>query len=164
VNIRCYDQLKVNAVLNWIRGRTHLGTSRAPVPVIFGMNFQAVSVGQKLIEHGVKGGYVDAAGTPTPSMLAEIEFVGAAVNQMLEELRAHDLLESTVIIITAKHGQSPVDTHRFFPIPGHNTQNGVAPSDLLAAFLPASETGGIGPTEDDISLLWLTHVNDTLTA
>src|SRR5262249_45360113 len=62
-NIQCYDQLKVNAVLNWIRGRTHLGTAGAPVPQIFGMNFQAVSVGQKLIEHGVKGGYTDAAGT-----------------------------------------------------------------------------------------------------
>ena len=25
-NIKCYDQLKVNAVLNWIQGRTHTGT------------------------------------------------------------------------------------------------------------------------------------------
>ena len=24
--IKCYDQLKVNAVLNWIHGKTHLGT------------------------------------------------------------------------------------------------------------------------------------------
>ena len=28
-NIRCYDQLKVNAVLHWIDGKTHL--VRAPV-------------------------------------------------------------------------------------------------------------------------------------
>ena len=28
----------------------------------------------------------------------------------------------------------------------------------------ASETDGIGPTEDDISLLWLTHASDTQTA
>ena len=60
--IQCYDQLKVNAIVNEINGKTHLGTSRAPVPAIFGMNFQAVSVGQKLIENGVKGGYTDAAG------------------------------------------------------------------------------------------------------
>jgi hypothetical protein len=163
-NIKCYDQLKVNAVLNWIRGRTHLGDATATVPVIFGMNFQAVSVGQKLIEQGVKGGYTDAAGTPTPSMLAEIQFVDAAIGQMVGLLRARGLLESTVIIITAKHGQSPVDTHRFFPIPGHNGTNGKPPSDLAAAFLPDSEIGGIGPTEDDISLLWLTHPGDTLAA
>src|SRR4029077_19177869 len=39
-NIRCYDQLKVNAILNEIDGKTHLGQSKAPVPNIFGMNFQ----------------------------------------------------------------------------------------------------------------------------
>jgi len=160
-NITCYDQLKVNAVLNWIRGRTHLGQSRAPVPQIFGMNFQAVSVGQKLIENGVKGGYADAAGTPTAAMAGEIAFVDAAIGQLVAELRAHDLLESTAIVVTAKHGQSPVDTNRFFPIPGHGGTNGTPPSSLVASFLPASETGWIGPTEDDISLLWLTRGSDT---
>src|SRR5262249_49272120 len=163
-NIKCYDQLKVNAVLNWIRGRTHLDSASAPVPTIFGMNFQAVSVGQKLIESNVKGGYTDAAGTPTAPMAAEIEFVDAAIGQMVSALRAHDLLESTAIIITAKHGQSPVDTHRFLPIPGHSGTNGTPPSSVVASFLPDSETGGIGPTEDDISLLWLTHGSDTAAA
>ena len=38
------------------------------------------------------------------------------------------------------------------------------PSAVVAPFLPASEIGGIGPTEDDISLLWLTHSTDTLAA
>jgi hypothetical protein len=163
-NIQCYDQLKVNAVLNWIAGRTHLGSSRAPVPSIFGMNFQAVSVGQKLIENGVQGGYSDAAGTPTPPMRGEIEFVDAAIGQMVEALNARGLAKSTAIIITAKHGQSPIDSHRFVPIPGHAHTNGTPPSDLLANYLPASETGGIGPTEDDISLLWLTHSSDTQSA
>jgi arylsulfatase A-like enzyme len=32
---------------------------------------------------------------------------------------------------------------------------------LLSGFLPASETGGIGPTEDDVSLLWLTNSSET---
>jgi hypothetical protein len=36
-NIKCYDQLKVNAVLHWIDGKTHLGTGKAVVPKIFGM-------------------------------------------------------------------------------------------------------------------------------
>ena len=164
LNIRCYDQLKVNAVLSWIKGRTHLGDSSAPVPNIFGMNFQSVSVWQKLIEGGVKGGYTDAAGTPTPAMRNEIEFVDGAIGQMVEELRDRDLLESTTIIITAKHGQSPVDTHRFFPIPGHSGTNGMPPSEILAALMPIAETTGLGPTEDDISQLWLTHSSDTLTA
>ena len=135
-NIRCYDQLKVNAVLHWIDGKTHLGDQAAPVPNIFGMNFQAVSVGQKLLENknGVitKGGYTDAAGTPTPAMLAQIEFVDAAIGQMVTKLKNQGLYDSTAIIITAKHGQSPVDPNLFFPIPGHAPlNNGTPPSDLL---------------------------------
>jgi hypothetical protein len=155
-NIKCYDQLKVNAVLNWINGRTHLGDARQAVPQIFGMNFQAVSVGQKLIENGVLGGYTNATGMPTEAMLGEIRFVDAAIGQFVSALRRNHLYESTTLIVTAKHGQSPVDTHRFFPIPGKNGLNGTPPSGVLgAAFLPDSELNQIGPTEDDISLLWL---------
>jgi len=155
-NIKCYDQLKVNAVLNWIGGRTHLGDARQAVPQIFGMNFQAVSVGQKLIENGVLGGYTNAAGMPTAAMLGEIRFVDAAIGQFVSALRRNHLYESTTLIVTAKHGQSPVDPHRFFPIPGKNGLNGTPPSGVLgAAFLPDSELNQIGPTEDDISLLWL---------
>src|SRR5262249_53179023 len=65
LNIKCYDTLKVKAILNEIDGTTHDGVQPAPVPTLFGMNFQAVSVGQKLIEGDIKGGYTDAAGTPT---------------------------------------------------------------------------------------------------
>src|SRR5215831_13411621 len=39
--------------------------------------------------------------------------------------------------------------------------NGTPPSSLIASFLPAAETSGLGPTEDDISLLWLTHSDQT---
>jgi len=167
-NIKCYDTLKVGAVLNWINGRTHLGDHNAPVPNIFGMNFQAVSVGQKLIEtiNGVKvfGGYTDAAGTPTPAMLDEIKFVDASIGQMVSMLKAQGLLNSTLIIITAKHGQSPIDTHRF-----QEEGKGITttPADVIAGLLPAPPSpenpntpdknglGAIGPTQDDVSLLWL---------
>ena len=163
--VKCNDQLKVNAILNQIDGKTHLGTKNAPVPVIFGMNFQAVSVGQKLITGGVFGGYTDAAGTPTPAMLGEIKFVDAAIEQMVDELQKRGLFFQTTIIITAKHGQSPIDTHRFFPIPGPNNNNGNPPSGVLGpAYLPDSEINQIGPTEDDISLLWLKPNTDTVAA
>jgi hypothetical protein len=165
-DIKCYDQLKVNAVLQWIDGNTHLGHGHLGVPAIFGMNFQAVSVAQKLIEGGVKGGYLDAAGNPTENLKKEIVFVDAALGQMVDELMAQGLYDSTAIIVTAKHGQSPVDPHLFFPIPGHAPlNNGQPPSALLGpAFLPDSEINQIGPTEDDISLLWLTDASQTKAA
>ena len=168
LNIQCYDQLKANAVVNWINGKTHLGDKKAPVPTILGMNFQSVSVGQKLIEGGVKGGYTDAEGNPTPHLQNEIVFVDAAIGQMVTALKQQHLLDSTLIIITAKHGQSPVDTNRFFPIPGHSGLNGSSPATLLASYLPFSESPlnptGIGPTEDDISQIWLNNSSDTLAA
>ena len=114
-NIQCYDTLKVNAILNEIAGRNHLGTKQTQVPTIFGMNFQAVSVGQKLIEksNGVTGGYLDAAGTPTAALLGEIKFVDASIGAWVKELKSKGLYDTTLIVITAKHGQSPIDPNRY---------------------------------------------------
>jgi hypothetical protein len=172
--IQCYDQLKANAIVNEINGKNHLGTRRAPVPTIFGMNFQAVSVGQKLISpksatrtDANSGSYEDAQGTPRPKMLGEIEFVDAAIGQMVEALKDNHLLDSTVIIITAKHGQSPIDPDRFFPIPGSTGNNGTPPSGIIGSFLPAvysDPNNALGIAEDDISQLWLTDSNRTADA
>ena len=163
-NIRCYDQLKVNAVLNEINGRTHNGMHKAPRPAILGMNFQAVSVGEKLIEKklNLTGGYQDSIGTPTPSLLSEIEFVDASIGAMVAALQANGIYESTLIIITAKHGQSPVDSARYLGIANSpNDPITTSPATILDGngCLPASESPsnptGIGPTEDDISMIWL---------
>jgi len=80
-------------------------------------------------------------------------------------LKSKNLLDSTLIIITAKHGQSPIDTHRFQELGKGIT---TTPADVLAALYlpppPAPENpntpdkgalGAIGPTQDDVSLLWL---------
>jgi len=168
-NIQCYDTLKVNAILNEIDGKTHDGKSSAPVPAVFGMNFQSVSVGQKLIEKNVgSGGYLDAAGTPSALLLGEFQLVDAAIAEFVNELKKQGLLDSTLIVITAKHGQSPIDPNRFYPIPGHSGQNGTSPANLIASFLPYSESpnnpNGIGPTEDDVSLLWLSSSTQTSNA
>ncbi len=167
-NIQCYDTLKVNAIVNEIDGKNHLGTKRTQVPNIFGMNFQAVSVGQKLVEksNGVTGGYLDAAGTPGPALLGEIEFVDASIDAFVDELQKKGLYDSTMIVITAKHGQSPIDPSRYVS----QLINGTSPATLLsnAGYIPASEStntpGGIGPTEDDVSLIWLKNSSDTLAA
>jgi hypothetical protein len=168
-NIQCYDTIKVDAILNEIRGRNHNGNGRTRVPNLFGMNFQAVSVGQKLIESSVgSGGYLDAAGTPSDLLLGEIEFVDASIGKMMEELKETGHLDSTLIVITAKHGQGPIDPNRFFPIPGHSGDNGTTPATLLANLLPFSESPlnptGIGATEDDVSLLWLKDSSQTAAA
>src|SRR4029077_3801719 len=164
-NIQCYDTLKVNAILNEIDGKNHLGTHPTQVPTIFGMNFQAVSVGQKVIEKniGVTGGYLDAAGTPSAALLNEFQFVDASIAAFVSELKKQGLLSSTLIVITAKPGQPPIDSSRYVG----QTINGTSPATLLsnAGYLPFSESTnnptGIGPTEDDVSLLWLASSANT---
>ena len=103
--IRWYDGIKVRAVLNEINGFDHTGTHRMGTPTIFGMNFQAVSVGQKLKD----GGYKDPIGTPTDNLAGEIAFVDRSIGQFVDALQDRGLLEKTLIIIEAKHGQSPID-------------------------------------------------------
>jgi hypothetical protein len=182
-NIQCYDGLKVRAILNQIDGKTHSGGAvsgkGSKVPEIFGMNFQAVSIGQKLLYkdgltlpsgYSLNGGYLDANATPSPSLLQEIEFVDNAIGAMVTELKAQKLIDTTLIIVTAKHGQAPIDPARFFPIPGHSGTNGTSPATILdnAGLIPFSEAPsnptGIGATEDDVSLLWLNSPSDTATA
>jgi hypothetical protein len=170
-NIQCYDTLKVNAVLNEINGKTHNGKARAPVPNLLGMNFQVVSVGQKLIQKSVSltGGYLDAEGTPTPSLLDEIEFADASIGKMVAALKKNGVYDSTLIIITAKHGQSPIDSARYQGITATGPVT-TSPATILdgASCLPLSESPsnptGIGPTEDDVSLIWLNSNCTTATA
>ena len=79
------------------------------------MNFQALSVGQKLIEasNHVTGGYLDAAGTPSAALMNEFQFVDASIGAFVNELKKQGLFNSTLIVITAKHGQSPIDPSRY---------------------------------------------------
>jgi DNA polymerase III psi subunit len=163
-NIKCYDTYKVQAILNEIDGKTHDGKPAASVPNVFGMNFQAVSIGQKLNEKsiGVTGGYKDALGTPTDALMGEITFVDASIGKMVEELQDQGLYDSTLIIITAKHGQSPIDPNRLLRIPADNSAL-EPPSQLLS---PAGVKPGFAVAqalEDDVSLIWLSDQSQTTT-
>jgi hypothetical protein len=139
LNITCYDEIKVNAVINQIDGFTHDRKKSAPVPAIFGMNFQSVSVGQKL-----KGtGYKDALGTPSALLAANLDFVDQSLGRRVGELKKSGLLEQTLIIVSAKHGQSPIDMSK---------------RTAIDDSLPASIVGDAYAFDisDDASLIWLT--------
>jgi hypothetical protein len=152
-DVQCYDALKVDALLNQIAGKTHNGAA-ARIPAVFGMNFQAVYIGASVNEPGVgKGGYQDAAGLPGAKLLQEIEFVDASIGDIVGALKAAGIYDETLLIITAKHGGSPIDPTRYVA-DGANT-----PATLLGSAIPFSESPlnstGIGATEDDVSVLWL---------
>jgi hypothetical protein len=152
-DIQCYDQIKVNALMNQIAGKTHNGAA-AQVPAVFGMNFQSVYIGQSVNESSVgKGGYQNAAALPRELLLTQIEYVDAAIGQIVEGLRNAGIYKDTLVIVSAKHGAAPIDPARYIAN-GSNT-----PATLLGTAIPFSESplnnGGIGATEDDVSVLWL---------
>jgi Type I phosphodiesterase / nucleotide pyrophosphatase len=154
-NIVCYDSLHVQATINQIDGFTHDRSKHAAVPTLFGFNFQAVSVGEKLksgpIATGgpaVSGGYTDALGTPAPGLAYELDFVDHSLGKIVAELKKEGLYNSTLIIICAKHGQSPIDVTKRVGIGGGQ------PATLLGA----SEAFDIS---DDGSLIWLADSSKT---
>ncbi|MGD0511822.1 MAG: alkaline phosphatase family protein [Terriglobales bacterium] len=152
-NIQCYDAIKVYALLNEIAGKTH-GGKQAVVPAVFGMNFQSVYVGQSVNEAGVAvGGYKNAAALPSAELLQEIEYVDTGIGVIVNALKTNGIYNDTLLIITAKHGESPIDPTRYVA-DGTDT-----PATLLGKLIPWSESplnkNGIGATEDDVSVLWL---------
>jgi predicted AlkP superfamily pyrophosphatase or phosphodiesterase len=155
-----YDDLKVAAVLNQINGFDHGNNTAVGVPTLFGMNFQAVSVGQKLdmstgappIPGGEKGGYLDANGTPSAPLQRALRHTDDSIGRMIATLTGQGLLDSTLIIVSAKHGNSPIDPnalHRVDPALINATVNSVAPG------LAAQVSADTGP------LIWLKDQSKT---
>lgn len=146
--IRWYDGIKVRAILNEINGFDHTGKHRMGTPTILGMNFQAVSVGQKLKD----GGYLDPIGMPSANLAGEIQFVDRSIGQFIDALEDRGLLRKTLIIIEAKHGQSPIDRTKRVAL-----DDGA----VIAAPLGANFAFDIA---DDGALIWLKDNSGTKTA
>ncbi len=149
-NIQCYDLLHVQALINQIDGFTHDRSQSAPVPALFGTNFQAVSVGEKLLQGpitkngpNVLGGYANVLGAPNQGLAFELDFVDQSLGRIVAELRSQNLFNSTLIIIAAKHGQSPIDISKVNRIGGGRPQTLIGPAEAF-------------DISDDGSLIWLT--------
>ncbi len=167
----------MQAILNQIDGKLSDGSVAAPVPTIFGMNFQAVSVAEKL----PVGGYMPTdAGAAVPSALLEgaIKPVDDSIGLMVAELTTKGLLDSTLIIVTAKHGQSPIDKSKLNMESGAKYATGdtvVDPSAIIGPVDPAFATPSVfvNPnsgstydtnghlTTDDVGMVWIQHSSDS---
>src|ERR1019366_3672537 len=151
------DQKKVSAIINEIHGRNHDGSATAPVPTVFGMNFQAVSVGQKLAKDnsdgscttsshsGLAGGYLDGAGTPSKVLAYGLQKTDEALGSMIQALKRQGIYNSTLFIVSAKHGQSPINPAKVNK-PGHF-------ADLVAALPDAGGNSGAQAHRQSCGLL-----------
>jgi arylsulfatase A-like enzyme len=149
--VMAYDDTKVQAVINWIDGKLSDGSGAAPVPTIFGMNFQEVS--------------------PSALLAGALAHVDQALGKMVAELTAKGLLDSTLIIVSAKHGQSPIDRSALhMESGGHGTADVVDPIGAINSVDPnvdAVLSTFVNPNSmnqyaanghlqtDDVGLVWL---------
>ncbi|MCW3049089.1 MAG: type phosphodiesterase/nucleotide pyrophosphatase [Solirubrobacterales bacterium] len=119
-----YDGYKVQAVINELDGYDHSGRHKVDVPAVLGMNFQAVSVAEKVDSPGTitqnpdgsytlgpkqLSGYLPGTTTPGPLLASALDYVDAQLQRMVDTIHKDGLQSSTAIIVTAKHGQSPQD-------------------------------------------------------
>jgi hypothetical protein len=159
-----YDAIKVRAVVNEIDGLDHSGSTHVGVPALLGMNFQSVSTAEKLPSSPIggvaqAGGYVRHAGrwVPGPVLRDALGFVDRSIGRMVGELRAQHLLGRTAIVVSAKHGQSPIQTTALKRIDDGNIL------DALNAAWRAH--GGSGDPvafaiDDDSMYIWLADRSD----
>ena len=135
---QAFDELRVASVLHQINGKDHSGTMPAPVPSIFGMNFQSVNAAKK--------------NGPESDLTVALDYVDGALGRMREALKARSLLSGSAIIVTSKHGETPLAPLRrqivlSTVIPG--IVNGVKPK--LAARV----------TQKANALIWLSDQSET---
>ena len=160
-----FDDLRVKQILNEIDGLDHTGTNAAGTPAIFGLNLQAVSVGEKEPATLFNGGGIDANGNARPDLVSAFAHTDASIGLILDELKKQGLDSSTLVVLTAKHGQNPIQdptvglSSTFDSVTGQAGGNGslTAFGELLArnGIEIASENGG-----DTSSLLFLKNKAD----
>ena len=144
--MRCYDQIHVQAVINQIDGYTHDRTKWVGVPALFGTNFQAVSVGEKLYADpvtGQPGGYqMCSAHRPRDwptSLISLTNHLGASC----DELRTQNLYQ---LDIDHRQRQARPVADRPHEEPKYRQRSTQPPCSA------ASEAFDIS---DDGSLIWL---------
>lgn len=162
-----FDNIHVQALINEIDGLDSTGTTNAPMPTMFGTNFQTLSVAQKS-PVADNGGYLDADFTPGPQVAAAITYLDGALGRIVSELKQRNVYSSTLIIVTAKHGQSPTDhsklvkngdtltkqleTNNYLDSQGNFGQNNTTTGNLN----DGSGLSGTGFVQtDDVGLIWL---------
>jgi Type I phosphodiesterase / nucleotide pyrophosphatase len=158
-----YDSYKVQAVINEIKGFDHSGTARVGTPAIFGMNFQTVSTAEKLpVSDGLRGGYLADGLTPGPLLKRALDYISDSVGKMREAIADRHLQDSTTIILSAKHGQSPQNPAQLTRI-----DDGAILSALDTAWQTADPTATTPlvafAVDDDGMLIWLNDRSATAT-
>ena len=151
-----YDSYKVQAVLNWIDGYNHQRTQHVGVPSIFGMNFQTVSTAEKLpSSDGLTGGDFPGTTTPGPLLQRALQYANDQIARMDAEITQQGLGNSTAIVLSAKHGQSPQDPNDLTRIDDGPIIDGV--NAACRSYSKGRNPLVVSTTNDDAMMMWLSN-------
>jgi arylsulfatase A-like enzyme len=125
------------------------------------MNFQTVSTGQKLptsrtegdLSGTAAGGYLADGATPGKVLTNALDFVDRSLGRMVNALKQRGIYDRTAIIVSAKHGQSPMNLAAL-----NRIDDGVVINDLNKAWKashPSAKDLVAFGVDDDGMLLWL---------
>jgi len=98
------DARRVEILLRQIRGFDSGGRNKVGVPKLFGMGFICFGAMQK------SEGYANArGGIGVRNLRAALKLVDDSLGRIVAELKKEKLYDSTLIVLSSKHGQSPID-------------------------------------------------------
>lgn len=157
-SVRRYDAYKADAIVNEIAGKDHSGTTQTGVPALFGMNFQAVSAVQKL---PAPNGYA-AGGIPSAGLAASFDFVDQQLGRFVAALDKAGLTGKTTIVLTAKHGQSPVNSQTLTRVDDGKIVDAI--NAEWASTHPQTPKLIVHALDDDAMILWLADRSPEATA
>ena len=121
------DDMRVQAVLNQLQGRTSKGAAVPgnKVPALFGMNFIAVNSAQKfdttagsqpdnsLTTGSQLNGGIETDGTVSANLHEAFAHTDASIGKIITAMKAttdtdgRNLYDNTLIVVTSKHGNTP---------------------------------------------------------
>lgn len=139
-----YDDLRVDALLNQINGKTARGAAAPGVPNLFGLSFISVNTAQK---DALNGGIDDFGGgnvVINTGYADALQHTNDNVRRVVDALKQNNLYDSTLIVLTAKHGQNP----RVGAAQVINAET--VTGTLFGANIPIRQA-----TQDDLSMIWL---------
>lgn len=142
-----YDDIKITALVNEISGKDRTGTKDAEVPALMGAALQDFTTAQKTC------GYTDAGGTMTPPMVEALSHIDGSLGKLLDALKTHDLASSTLVIVTAKHGDSPMEV----------SKRRIIPDMVLPKIINQAHPGVLADAyqDGDLASIWLKDQSQT---
>src|SRR5262249_26980737 len=90
--------------------------------------------------------------TPSDLLQGALDHVDQSIDTMLAALRKHKLFHNTVVIVSAKHGQSPIDPSLHL----------IVDKNIIPNLVNSVQSGLLAQaTQDDVALLWLKDQSKT---